>query len=75
MRPIPRSKHIPAVGVLVAMAAVYGGLATVDPYLDDHQVTLATAALSVSDGGLFPADPLFGPKGPVFSPVLPSWAG
>ncbi|MCJ7542961.1 MAG: hypothetical protein MUP47_00070 [Phycisphaerae bacterium] len=74
MRPIPRSKHTPAVVVLLAVAALYGGLATTDSSLDDRQITLATAALSASDGGLFPADPLFGPKGPVFSPS-PAFAG
>lgn len=74
MRPIPRSRHTPAVAVLVAVAALYGGLATVDSNLDDRQITLATAALSASDGGLFPADPLFGPKGPVFSPS-PAFVG
>jgi hypothetical protein len=74
MRPFPRSKHLPAVAVLVAVAALYGGLAMLDPGVDGSQITLATAALSASDGGLFPADPLFGLKGPVFSPS-PAFVG
>ncbi len=74
MRPIPRPRHLLAVAVLVATAALYGGLATVDDYLEDSQITLATAALSAADGGLFAADPVFGPKGPVFSPS-PAFVG
>ena len=75
MRPIPQVKHLPAIVVLVAVAALYGAQAVIDPSLGDEQTTLATAAVSASDGGLFPADPLFGLKeGPVFSPS-PAFVG
>ncbi len=59
MRPVPRSRHLPAVAVFVAGAAVLAILATADDRLSDRQVVLSSAALKAAGTAQFGADPLF----------------
>ena len=60
MRPIPQNRHLLAVAILVAAAALAGYLAMHDSRLSDSQVNIAAAALKRHDPGLFQHDPIFG---------------
>lgn len=59
MRPVPRPRHVPAVLILVGVAALYGHLAGLDKRLSDTQVDIAAAALKDHRPDLFPQDPVF----------------
>ncbi|MCE5326953.1 MAG: hypothetical protein LLG01_11125 [Planctomycetaceae bacterium] len=62
MRPVPRSRHVMALAIFVAVAAIYGGEAFYDQRLDREQLQLATAAVKRHSPELFPRDMVFGPS-------------
>ena len=63
MRPIPRSRHLPAVLMLAVVAAAYGYAALYDSPLQTTQIHAATAALKHHNPALLEADSVFGRSG------------
>ena len=60
MRPVPRSRHLVALAIFVAVAGLYGYLASVDYRMDDEQFHLATSALKRQHPDLLAADLMYG---------------
>ncbi|HUS48469.1 MAG TPA: hypothetical protein VNA25_00800 [Phycisphaerae bacterium] len=61
MRPIPKSRHLPAV-VLLALASVAAGyFACLDRRVSEDQIRSLTAAIKHHDGSLYVHDFVFGP--------------
>lgn len=78
MRPIPRSRHLPAVLLLAAAAAAMAYAARHDHRLSDAQRHAAAAAMKRQDPDLYPHDAVFGPSRlwrfdtPVFQALMAS---
>jgi len=60
MRPIPENRHLLAVMILTAAAALAGYLALYDDNLSGTQVNIAAAAVKRHDPSAFAHDPIFG---------------
>lgn len=60
MRPVPRSRHLLAVFLFAAVAALAGYLALHDQRLSSAQVNIASAAVKRHDPQTFRHDPIFG---------------
>ncbi len=60
MRPVPRSRHLVALAVFVAVAGLYAYLASADYRMDDEQYHLATAALRREKPELLRTDLVYG---------------
>ena len=60
MRPVPRSRHLVALAIFVAVAALYAYLAATDYRMDDEQFHLATAALRREKPELLRTDLIYG---------------
>jgi len=76
MRPVPRSRHVPAVLLLVTAAAATSYIAMRDDRLSDGQKHAGTVAMKLRDPDLFGHDAVFGPSGlwrfhvPVFQAMM-----
>jgi len=62
MRPVPQTRHLLAVMIFAAVAAMEGYFASIDDRLSDAQVNIATAAVKRHDPGLFEHDPILGER-------------
>ncbi len=62
MRPVPQSRHVAALLILVAVACATGYLASYDYRLSDVQEDAAATALKRHNPALYPFDPIFGPS-------------
>ncbi len=60
MRPIPQNRHLLAVMILTAAAALAGYLALYDTNLGSSQVNIAATAVKRHDSSAFAHDPVFG---------------
>lgn len=63
MKPRPRPRHLVAIILLAAVAAISGSLAAIDNRVSPSQIDLATAALRSEYHQLYPVDWVFSDRG------------